>query len=219
MAEYLSSQKLSDPSAYIEQQARAYYYARRARQKLEEARGLASATDPAYSNCLRDLALVASFEGRILANLKRFDEAKVPMERSIELYQQLIELEPDRVAHSINLIRVLNTYGDMLLVNLNDFELSRKQYSAAILKVRELRSDPVLNELESDGLAKGYYRLGLAALAWAIRLKPKLLRTLRVDPRTDASTSTGFGEGAKEPRAGPGSAARTDSSAGAERKH
>ncbi len=166
--------------------------ASRSKEMFEKAILEAPADDPDTPNAFRDFASSCSTLGAIAKKQNDFELAKEVYERSIEWRQKLIQLEPNRLNHMTDLINTLNEYGDLLMVQLNDFTLARKQYVAALLNVRSLKSDSILEKLENEGLALGYYRLGLTSLGLQDPTKAKsyfercmLIRDLALRQRMD----------------------------------
>ncbi len=163
MAEFQYRFQTSDPQ-YGSRQESGLEFAKRALETLEQAIAEAPKEDPETPNGMRDLAIACSTLGSFAESKKDFELAMKVYDRAIEWRQMLIQLEPYRQNHKTELIKAWNSYGDMFMVQLKDYTLARKNYVSALMMVRDLKSDPILVELENDGLAVGYYRLGLTSL-------------------------------------------------------
>lgn len=117
-------------------------------------------------NLLRDYILTYQLLGQLEQSQRRYEEARRAYESCIAACQQLMELEPLRMSHGRLWVNLNNTLGDLLLVQMNDPQGARSQYVQGMLYLRRsVLSDPVLTELQENGLAMGYYRLGIAAVA------------------------------------------------------
>ena len=140
-------------------------FAKTAINNLQE--GIAAMAPDEYGrmNAQRDLGLAARLLGSLGIAADDIDAITTGFDLSISTFQSLIQQEPLRVAHRVNLIGFANTYGDYLLVNQKDPAAARSHYVISMQQVRELKKDPMLAKLDSDGWAMGYYRLGLAAVA------------------------------------------------------
>ncbi len=192
MAEFQHRFQPSGPQ-YESRQKSGLEFAKRALETLEQAIGEAPKEDPETPNGMRDLAITCSTLGGLAETQRNFELAKTVYEKAIEWRQKLIQMEPNRQNHVTDLIKTWNSYGDMLIVHLKDYALARKQYVSALLKVRDLRSDPILTELEIQGLAQGYYRLGLTSLGLQDSVKAKnfferceLIRELSLRQKQDS---------------------------------
>jgi hypothetical protein len=116
-------------------------------------------------NAQRDIAIAS----RLLAEAGKLahdpEAVKSGYEQAIEIYMHLVEAEPYRYSHRMNISTVAQDYGDYLLVELKDPAAARAQYVTNMTQVLEMKSDKDLVQLEMERWSMGYYRLGMAAAA------------------------------------------------------
>ena len=140
-------------------------FAKTAIKYLQEGIAAMAPNEHGRMNAVRDLGLASRLLGGLGIAENNIDTITTGFDLSIATFQYLIAQEPLRVAHRSNLIVSANAYGDYLLVHQRDPAAARTKYVISMMQVRWLKSDPMLEKLESDGWAMGYYRLGLAAVA------------------------------------------------------
>ncbi len=138
---------------------------------LEKAGDALVETDALLSPVLRDLGIAYSVAAKYFESLGKDDETREFYVKAIDVNRKLVEQNRDRVGFKNNLIRTSYDYGDYLLVHAASAEEARDVYVPAILSVREMLADPSLEELEQEGLAMGYYRLGLVSIVMGNREK------------------------------------------------
>ncbi len=138
---------------------------------LEKAGGALVETDSLLSPVLRDLGIAYSVAAKYFESLGKDNETREFYVKAIDVNRKLVEKNVDRVGFKNNLIRTSYDYGDYLLVHAASAEEARDVYVPAILSVREMLADPSLEELEQEGLAMGYYRLGLVSIGMGNREK------------------------------------------------
>ncbi len=131
---------------------------------LRKAIESASESDDYFPNLLRDFGVALEIRATLMTQLGAWEEAKQSYSECISVAQRLVELEPLRPAHRTNLLRYSSSFGDFLLVQLQDPVGARAQYVVGMMQLRQLFSDSTLHDLTERGLAMGYYRLGLAAV-------------------------------------------------------
>jgi hypothetical protein len=135
---------------------------------MQQAVDLVPEGEEPRANLLRDYILAYQLLGQLEQSQGQYEEARRAYESCIAACQKLMELEPLRMSHGRLWVNLNNTLGDLLLVQLGDPQGARAQYVQGMLYLRRsVWSDPVLMELQENGMAMGYYRLGIAAVAMA----------------------------------------------------
>lgn len=145
---------------------------------------------------LRSRASLSQRQGDTEASDAFFEEA-------IQNMESLVRESGNRNSFLQNLALTSNEYGDLLLYRRSDPSKIEKYYSKSLQAYHSMLLTPELRELEQDGLALQYYRLGLAAVrrgdgqqakqyfthCAAIRLKGYLdvLETLPIEERGQAT--------------------------------
>ncbi len=153
-------------------------------------------SDDRLANIHRDLALATNLLSSIGVAKNDQAIARDGFEKTVRLNQELVAMEPLRIGHQRNLIASANSYGDFLLVQTRDATAARSQYVIAMLQLRRLLSDSNFQQLQEDGLAMGYYRLGLVAVAQGNQAQSQkyfsrcvLIRELDLQQRQDSAAA------------------------------
>jgi len=186
-----------DPLKRAEQLSKAMESAQRSVDLLREAVDGPRANEyPAKPNSVRDRMLACELAASICLERQEFERAEPFFAEGLVAAERVAEMEPTRFSHRLGLIKFSSSYGDYLLVHAKDPAAARAKYVIGMLQLRQIFSNDAFLNLQEDGLAMGYYRLGLASVGQGNREQAKkyfercaLIRDLDLRQRSDSAAA------------------------------
>ncbi|MCU0708054.1 MAG: serine/threonine protein kinase [Pirellula sp.] len=151
---------------------------------------------PPKANAIRDRMLACELAASICVEQRMFENADPYYAEGLLAAQRAVEMEPTRFSHRLGLIKFSASYGDYLLMHAKDPAAARTKYVVSMLQLREIFSNDAFLNLQEDGLAMGYYRLGLASVGQGNQEQARkyfercaLIRDLDLRQRSDSAAA------------------------------
>jgi eukaryotic-like serine/threonine-protein kinase len=129
---------------------------------LGQALNESSEEDPS-PNMLRDFVLASELAATLALDKGEYEQADRFFSDGLAVARQIVDLDPWRLSHRVGLAKFAATYGDFWLVHGKDPNRAREHYVTNMLQLRQIFGNEDLHNLQENGLAMGYYRLGLAS--------------------------------------------------------